>query len=394
MGDPNKWSEVLSPDGRVFFYHNSTGISQWEKPHYGKSGNTQELTYWREYKIWDGRSFFHNSLSKISVWAPPPEIEASFSDAVPVIADQDGSRMQLDAQTSRSSHLRCVFLSLLREYEIDNSHYFSDAMRRCSHDVRWHSLQSAEDQKQAFVEFVNSNRKLVSHVTRDAEKCHIKNMIIALQTRHEITEAYDYDSLAAWGKSQSWWLELSEIRKRSLFEQYVADYARVKSRDDRRNAEKHMNVLKKEIEKYPQIDYSVTFKDISCLLSSSASWTQLDEMQRVSVWRTCVAQYLRSVRASISAGEGHSSHQRTLRKSRDTIREKLLELFSEGSIDVWMDSAESVRQKISGSTCENIGVLDKAFSDMEIISKFLDNLRDGREPFSDLPKPVSHLREL
>ena len=399
MDDSVRWAEVLSPDGRVFFYDHSGHTSQWQKPRIRALGSPSERIHdWNEYKIWDGRSFFNNSLSKISVWAPPPEIEECYSrmtgtGELPIggVAVTD---LEMTTDNDRLNKLRVSFVDLLEEYHVDHSFSFSGASKLCSHDTRWQSLQSVEDQKQAFVEFINSRRKVVSHVSRDSEKCYIKSMIIALQSMSEITEAYDYDSLASRCENHAWWQMLSEVRRRSLFEQYVADYARVKSRDDRRKAEKHMGVLKQEIENSPLTDYSMPFSEVSARLSTSDAWNQLDEMQRVSVWRSCVAQYLRAVRSSISAGEGHSINRRKIRKYEDRIRERLLEHFSAGSIDAWKDGAVTIREAILGIPSDKTSTPGGSTSEIEIISKFLYNLREGKEPFSDLPRPVSYLREL
>ena len=76
--DPSKWSEHKAPDGRIYFYNNTTKQSAWEKPLCLKSPTERLLAQcpWKEYTSDTGKVYYHNTQTKESVWSIPPELAA------------------------------------------------------------------------------------------------------------------------------------------------------------------------------------------------------------------------------------------------------------------------------------------------------------------------------
>ncbi|XP_054166248.1 pre-mRNA-processing factor 40 homolog A-like [Oppia nitens] len=73
----SNWTEHKSPDGRTYYYNNTTKQSSWEKPEELKTESEKQLTtcQWKEYKTEDGRVYYHNIATKQSMWTIPQELD-------------------------------------------------------------------------------------------------------------------------------------------------------------------------------------------------------------------------------------------------------------------------------------------------------------------------------
>ncbi|XP_043472220.1 pre-mRNA-processing factor 40 homolog A isoform X2 [Leptopilina heterotoma] len=71
------WSEHKAPDGRTYYYNNTTKQSLWEKPDELKSQSELLLSQcpWKEYKSENGKVYYHNVATKESRWTIPPELD-------------------------------------------------------------------------------------------------------------------------------------------------------------------------------------------------------------------------------------------------------------------------------------------------------------------------------
>lgn len=70
------WTEHKAPDGRTYYYNNSTKQSLWEKPDDLKSPSELLLSQcpWKEYKSENGKVYYHNVTTKESRWLIPEEL--------------------------------------------------------------------------------------------------------------------------------------------------------------------------------------------------------------------------------------------------------------------------------------------------------------------------------
>ncbi len=71
------WTEHKAPDGRTYYYNESTKQSVWEKPDELKSEAEAALSRcpWKEYTSEQGKTYFHNTATKESVWSIPKELQ-------------------------------------------------------------------------------------------------------------------------------------------------------------------------------------------------------------------------------------------------------------------------------------------------------------------------------
>ncbi|KAH0795027.1 WW domain containing protein [Histomonas meleagridis] len=65
-----KWEEVLSSDGRIYYYNPKTGVSQWENPEDKKLPSSY---FWRKCKDSEGNPFYYNARTKESTWKRPSD---------------------------------------------------------------------------------------------------------------------------------------------------------------------------------------------------------------------------------------------------------------------------------------------------------------------------------
>nr|CAG4647045.1 EOG090X064W [Megafenestra aurita]SVE92388.1 EOG090X064W [Megafenestra aurita] len=70
------WTEHKAPDGRTYYYNNSTKQSLWDKPDELKTTAEIMLSQcqWKEYKTDDGKIYYHNVSTKESSWTIPTEL--------------------------------------------------------------------------------------------------------------------------------------------------------------------------------------------------------------------------------------------------------------------------------------------------------------------------------
>lgn len=71
MNEDDHWEEMLSDDGRIFYYNTVTGKSTWTNP----IAQTDEAKCWRKSKAANGTTFFYNSMTKATSWARPEEYD-------------------------------------------------------------------------------------------------------------------------------------------------------------------------------------------------------------------------------------------------------------------------------------------------------------------------------
>ncbi|XP_037928198.1 pre-mRNA-processing factor 40 homolog A [Teleopsis dalmanni] len=70
-----EWTEHKAPDGRPYYYNNTTKQSSWEKPEILMSP-AERIIYqcpWKEYRSDVGKVYFHNIKTKESCWEAPAE---------------------------------------------------------------------------------------------------------------------------------------------------------------------------------------------------------------------------------------------------------------------------------------------------------------------------------
>lgn len=73
---PNtEWTEHKAPDGRPYYYNNTTKQSSWEKPEELMTPAERIINQcpWKEYRSDNGKVYYHNVTTKESRWEPPPE---------------------------------------------------------------------------------------------------------------------------------------------------------------------------------------------------------------------------------------------------------------------------------------------------------------------------------
>ncbi|KAH8285817.1 hypothetical protein KR018_009491 [Drosophila ironensis] len=75
MPPSTEWTEHKAPDGRPYYYNQSTKQSSWEKPE--ALMTPAELLHnqcpWKEYRSDTGKVYYHNVATKETCWEPPPE---------------------------------------------------------------------------------------------------------------------------------------------------------------------------------------------------------------------------------------------------------------------------------------------------------------------------------
>ncbi|KAH8324322.1 hypothetical protein KR074_005243 [Drosophila pseudoananassae] len=75
MPSNTEWTEHKAPDGRPYYYNQSTKQSSWEKPE--ALMTPAELLHnqcpWKEYRSDTGKVYYHNVATKETCWEPPPE---------------------------------------------------------------------------------------------------------------------------------------------------------------------------------------------------------------------------------------------------------------------------------------------------------------------------------
>lgn len=73
MNEENQWEEMLSEDGRIYYYNRVTGKSTWTNPN---KAIDDEAKHWRKSKDQNGTVFFYNSVTKASSWTRPDSYDA------------------------------------------------------------------------------------------------------------------------------------------------------------------------------------------------------------------------------------------------------------------------------------------------------------------------------
>ncbi|CAH1134769.1 unnamed protein product [Ceutorhynchus assimilis] len=73
----SEWTEHKAPDGRTYYYNNTTKQSSWQKPDCMKTPGELLLSQcpWKEYTADNGKIYYHNVNTKESRWVIPPELE-------------------------------------------------------------------------------------------------------------------------------------------------------------------------------------------------------------------------------------------------------------------------------------------------------------------------------
>ena len=390
--ESDNWLEVDSPDGRIFYFDRSTGLSQWEKPSELKTAAERSLEGlpWREYKIWDGRSFFYNDEAKLSVWATPPEIQLAYDSVVGASTDEV---MTPEAEAPSIASIRSDYFELLEEMHsrgtVSDGASYDEVRPALIPDDRFNLIVSEEARRQAYGEYCYLRLRRQEQERRSLEKLLVRDLVIWLQSVEGISEASSFESVF---KNQCEWTKLPETRVRHIFENYLADLARVRARDDRKRDDLHMGQLKAAILAHPSTDFAAPFNSLSLIFSGSASWDALEEDKRLAVWRTCVSQYVRGVRASISAGEGMRRRARECRKKRDIWRNRLLDWFEgwagrNAGEELWLIQSPDLIKTLKTSFDDLPQLEPPGLTETELVDNFLINLRDGKPPFADVPEP-------
>lgn len=325
--------EVLSPDGRIFYFSPSLQESTWEKPDSLKSATEKsvDLTDWREYRIWDGRSFYHNLKSKVSVWAAPPEVSRQYSlvtgdamDLESTCEEPETTTVALDTRSEFISELNKIFPDLSEDItpETVKAALTSEAVFQKSS-----RLLDEMNRKRAVVDFLIFRDRVKLQRSRDEERIHARDMILWLMNRTQssanqivLDQSSSFDHIIPLGSQEPFWKKIPEVRKRELFEAFIADVSRCKTRDENARDAVNMQALKNSMMSAMATSAATEdFEQVRNIFGHLEAWQNLGEAQRVAVWRSSVAQYLRGLRAAISAGEGLTGVAKMRRRAKDLI---------------------------------------------------------------------------
>ncbi|EER18420.1 hypothetical protein Pmar_PMAR005331 [Perkinsus marinus ATCC 50983] len=73
------WREFKTDDGTTYYYNESTGVTQWERP--GKQPRRVELLVgWEELKADDGTPYYYNSTTGVTQWELPIAMDSRRGD--------------------------------------------------------------------------------------------------------------------------------------------------------------------------------------------------------------------------------------------------------------------------------------------------------------------------
>jgi hypothetical protein len=74
---PEGWEEATDEEGRSYYYHAASGISQWEAPPIqeesvvGIGGTEGGTADWEAVEDEEGRTYYYNSRTGVSAWDIP-----------------------------------------------------------------------------------------------------------------------------------------------------------------------------------------------------------------------------------------------------------------------------------------------------------------------------------
>jgi hypothetical protein len=68
----SSWEEVLSDDGRLYYYDRTTGESVWKNP---EKVSLPPSESWRKVRDLEGHTYYYNTSTKATTWDQPPEYD-------------------------------------------------------------------------------------------------------------------------------------------------------------------------------------------------------------------------------------------------------------------------------------------------------------------------------
>ena len=246
------WTEHKAPDGRTYYYNNSTRQSSREKPDILKTPTEILLSKcpWKEYTSDAGKVYFHNSETKESVWSIPaelaelkekikneeevksgkkdgadkeiPEANGSTNDSVAKAAEEAAKKTALEAAMAATLAAmnsannsaqeeekepaklepRVVFKDkreamdalkeLLREKNVPSTANWETALKMINKDPRWEYLCKLTEKKQVFNAYKIQRQKDEKDEQRLRAKKNKEDLEDFLMNNDRITSSVKY----------------------------------------------------------------------------------------------------------------------------------------------------------------------------------------------------------
>ncbi len=310
------WSEVQTPEGRVYYFNTSTGVSQWEKPDELRTSAEKSVkgTDWLEYKIWDGRSYYVNPKTKCSVWSVPPEVlqaQKGSSHAADAMNEDTEVILSSDQRYKSQSDRRTEFSSLLLEKGINGSATFQEAMDAIKDDMRFHALPSNEARQMFYAHLITSRSRKEAQRVRDHKKDMYIKAIKDLQRWKSMNDSVTFSQMASEFSNKGWFKELGSLEAMKVFDLFSREYIEIEKLKRQKLQDSFMQQLKTHLLENPEVDFGAedVVQEIKRAYTGCTRdfWVGLSDAQKLIVYKSCLMQRVREVKTEIMS-ESQSHH--------------------------------------------------------------------------------------
>lgn len=395
-----KWSEVQTSDGRVYYYDSTTGQSQWTKPPELQSSSELSVsaTEWKQFKIWDGRSFFHNERTKCSVWSAPPEVMIAQASSPDEVDPQYYACAEFDKSFKSIDSLRSEFHSLLVERGIDEKTAFPEAMAKICDDIRYNCIPDDETRRIFFAAYLSSLMKKRTQADRDSARALCIEAVTEWSKWRGMSESTTFSQMESSFKDRSWYGKLDRLTLIKIFQVFSTEFIEIERLKKRKLQDTLMHELKNDIlSRLNEFDLSsIGVVDLIFHTYNSKEdenhkppqfWSYLSDSQRLNVIKSCIAQRVREVRMSVANQLPLSRDRRSHRQVKDDIKRLIGQIVSGGSADKGVVSrGQSVNVPKWSNEIER-AVLAQSFDvrlAKELFNEYAEDVKKGRNPLEGL----------
>lgn len=372
--EPKNWTEHTHNDGRRYYYNKATKASSWDKPECLKSDQEKaNTTSWKEYKTAEGRDYFFNPVTKQSVWEMPIELKRLRGLAQQQEEEsEEEQEKEEEAEWKTPEERRAAFQALLTDKGAKASMKWEEALKLIQEDPRFNALNTAGERKQEFSIWVNQSKKREKEEEREKKKQAKDDFSLALTNWKELKVTSRYKDAAEAFYQEEWFKLMEEDDRDELFQDFMDEYEK-KSKEDRRKQRKdYVEKIKKTYDEHEKISVTSRWKDVQDLLRDDDTFRWLSKLEALTSWEEWVAETEKKEVQTKSVAQFRHS-----RKSRDSFRELLQELYDVGKLKGDSSWRHFVRDYDIADKTEYLGLVGMGGSTPhDLFDDFLEELEN------------------
>ncbi|XP_070565140.1 pre-mRNA-processing factor 40 homolog B-like isoform X2 [Ptychodera flava] len=309
------WTEHKAPDGRTYFYNNTTKQSTWEKPDELKTHAELLLSQcpWKEYKSDAGKIYFHNVQTKESKWTIPKEleelrakIEAEGLDKKPapeneekdkpeeaVEAEEETEEPATEAPTPTTTSTPTATTTAQptaaavpeKEVEAQGTPITTPSLAESeAADSTGTRTPNVDQEESGGEEPVPEKKEYVFKTKEEAKKAF-----------KQLLQDKDVPSTASWEQAMKMivsdprYRALSKLNeKKLLFNNYKTQRAKEEKEEERRKAKKAKEKLQSFLESHPKMSSMTRYRKASIMFENEDVWNVVPDRERKDLYEDVV----------------------------------------------------------------------------------------------------------